>query len=160
MATLSRGCTGSIIVSTGAAVGAAVVTSGMNLWRVAVGAAVGAIVGAGAAVARAAVAGAAVAGAAVAGAAATGAAVAGAAAAGAAVAALVGAAGAAVAAGVSSSSSPPQATMTIAISATMDSRINICHLLSHIGDFTYIPPGIFPKLCIADKQAYPPARKQ
>ena len=143
MATLRRGCTGSIVVSI-TAVGAAVVTSGMNLWRVAVGAAVGAIdVAAGAAVGAAGAAVAGAAGAAVAGAA-------GAAVAGAAVAAIVGAVGACVGAAVaaagvavSSSSSPPQATMTIAISATIDSRVNICHLLSHFGDFTYTPPGIF-----------------
>jgi phage tail tape-measure protein len=133
MDTLKRGCTGSIIVS-GATVGAAVVASGMNLWRVCVGAAVGAIGAAAVGAVVGAVVGAIVA--AIVGAmvgAAVGAIV------GAAVGAIVGAA--VVAAGVvSSSSSPPQATITMAINATIDSRPNICHLLSHLGDFTYTPP--------------------
>ena len=65
-----------------------------------------------------------------------------------------GAAGAGV-----SSSSPPHATITIAISATIDSRPNICHLFSHIGDFIYSPPAVFQNRTNS-RQAAPPAWKQ
>ena len=133
IATLRRGCTGSLgPIIAGAVVGAGVaVTAGINLCLVGVGAIVaGAAVGCGAGAAVGL--GASVVGAIVA--TGVGAAVGWGATVGAGAGAAV---GAAVAAGVSSSSSP-QATITIAISATNESTASVCPLLIHIVVFTLL----------------------
>ena len=148
MATRKRGCTGSLSVAGGGVVGAGVaVTAGMNLCLVGVGGAVGAgaagacvAVGAGGCV----------------GASFVGAIVGAGVGAGACVGTGVGIGVATGAAGVGVSSSPPQATMTIAITTTKDSTANVCHLLIHNGVFTSGPPCLSQKLH-CDKQAHTPA---
>ena len=142
IATLSRGCTGSLSIMAAGVVGAGVaVTSGTNVCLVGVGTAVACV-------------GAAVTGAGV-GAAGAGVEGAGVAVAGAIVGVGCGAGacvGVAVATSVVSGVSSPQATITIAIKATTDSIASICHFLSHIDDFTFGPPSILHKIHTADKQ--------